>query len=136
MPTQKNLKDANLHYEKYLPAAAATNQSPTIDLGQVAGGAVPNDFEILITVPALANNTDSAKTTTLVLQDSADDSSYADTDPVITINIPGVTSTGSAARTVRVRVPSTVARYLQFTQTVPSGGGDNTLGLIQYDLVF
>jgi hypothetical protein len=135
MPTQRNLKDANLHLEKYLPAAAATNYSDSLDLGSASPGMSVEDTELRVTIPALPNNTDSSKTTTLTLQDSADDSSFADVDPLHQIQIAGVASTGSAAATKRLRLPSTIRRYVRFAQAVPSGAGDNTAGLVEYDLL-
>lgn len=136
MPTQRNLKDAALHQEKYLPAAAADNQSPTIDLETVTPGMSVEGMELEIKVPALPNHTDSSKVITLTLQESADDLSYANANPLIQCRVPGVGSTGSAETTFRVRLPSTTKQYIQFTQAVPSGAGDNTAGLVAYDPVF
>lgn len=138
MSTQLNRKDANLHWEKYLPAAAASNQSPSIDLGQVAGAGEGTRFELLVSVPALPNHTDSTKVVTLTVQESSDDAvgdAYANQNPLIQCRIPGVTSTGSTAQTFRIRLPSTSERYIQITQTVPSGDGDCTAGLVEYDIL-
>jgi hypothetical protein len=142
MPTKRSLKDALLNVSKYLPAAAAANQSPTIDLGSVVAGE-PKLLEIEVSVPALPNNTDNTKTITLRLQDSADDVTYADVGveaaagvgdaPRIECRLAGVTTTGSVAKIFRVALPSTARRYLQFTQTVASGGGDNTAALVTYE---
>lgn len=135
MPTQRIIKDANLHLEKYLPAAAATNYSASLDLGSANPGMSIEQTEFLVTLPALANNTDNSKTILITLQDSADDSSFADVTPLHQVQVVGVTSTGSAATTYRLRAPSTVQRYVRFKQVVPSGAGDNTAGLMQYDLL-
>ena len=44
-------------------------------------------------------------------------------------------SRGSAAAEYRLRAPSTVRRYVRFSQVVPSGAGNNTAGLMEYDLL-
>ncbi len=135
MPTQRNLKDANLHVEKYLPAAAATNYSDSIDLGSTSPGQSVESNEFRVTVPALANHTDNTKTILITLQDSANDSSFADVAPLHQVQEVGVATTGSAAATYRLRLPSTIRRYVRFSQVVPSGAGDNTAGLVEYDLL-
>lgn len=129
------MKDALLIKTKALPAANATNQSDTFDVGDMAGKGLANDlFEFEVSVPALPANTDNTKTILITLQESADDSTYADVDPLTQIKIAGVTTTGSAARTVRVPVAGGGKRYLQFNQTVPTGAGDNTAKSITYAL--
>jgi hypothetical protein len=130
------MKDASLKLTKALPNAGASNQTGTLDLNVLA----PNSNQwrsgyLLITVPALADHTDSAKTNTLTLQDSADDNSYADTAPAVVAKIAGVASTGSPAKTFRVPLPPDVRRYLQFNQSIPTGGGTGSNAVLTYELV-
>ena len=130
------MKDASLHVEKYLPAAAATNYSASIDLNVAT--AFADDWRkgyLKVKVPALANHTDSTKIILLDLQDSADDSSFANTAPLIECKIAGVASTGSVAVTFKVPIPPGIRRYIRIFATVPSGDGDNTGGLIETDWV-
>jgi hypothetical protein len=130
---------ATMTLTKVLPAAGATNQTGTIDLG--TGPWHPEELTIEVSIPALAAHTDTTKNVTLTLQDSADDSSYANTDsgtnanPAITITTPGVASTGTAARVVTVHIPPGVRRYLQFTQAVTSGGPTLTASSITYSVL-
>ena len=130
------MKDASKQVTKALPNASANNNTNTIDLG------VERPFDskfrlayVLVSVPALTDHVDSTKSDTFVMQDSADDSSYANTNPAITCSVPGVASTGSLATTFKVPLPPGVRRYVQFTQTVPSGGGTGSNATVTYDLV-
>ncbi len=130
----RSIKDASKQVTKFFPAAGANNQTATIDLGP--GAYKTEEIEIEIAVPALANHTDSTKIILIDLQESADDSSYANTSPFIELKVPGVASTGSLAVTKRFRLPADTLRYIQFKQTVPSADGDNTAGLVTYSLLF
>src|SRR5438105_2652903 len=136
MPTIRALKDANFIFTKVLPAAAASNQTPTIDLIAVSGDPDPSLFDIEVVVPALANHTDSTKTITITVQDSADNSTYANVTPLIQCQVPGVASTGSAATTFTFRLPPGIRRYVQLTQSVPTGDGNNTASSVTVSLLF
>jgi hypothetical protein len=123
-----NQQDANLKVTTALPAASSNNQTATIDLG--AGGNFQPPYEVEIAVPAMPLHV-TANNVTLRLQDSADNSTFADVDPQIQTLILGVVSTGSAAKNVRFRLPSTIRRYIQFTQTT---GATDTL--TSYSMVY
>ncbi len=134
------MKDTLLQSAGYLPAAGAANTTPSIDLGSsragdtCAGAVRPADVFLEVSVPAMPNNTDNSKTVTIDLYDSADDASFAEVDPLVSIKVPGVASTGSAARTVRYPLPPT-RRYIALRNTVPTGAGDNTGCQVIADLV-
>jgi len=129
----RGIRDAKNSVTKALPAANATNQSGTIDLGP--GPYHPEGLMLEIAIPALANNIDSTKSVTIKLQDSADDITYADVDALISTTVAGVASTGSAAKTVTIHLPPNVRRYIQFNQAVVTGGGDNTASSVTYSLL-
>jgi hypothetical protein len=111
------MKDATLQATGYLPAAGAANTTPSIDLGAsraadtYAGAVTPEKTFLEVSVPAMPNNTDDSKTTTIDLYESADDVTFTAVDPLVSIRVPGVASTGSAARTVRYPLPPTL-RYI------------------------
>ncbi len=136
----RNIRDYGLTLTKALPAAAATNQTGTIDLETIVGP--PENVEIEVSIPALSAHNSASYNVTLTLQQSSDDSSYANLDsgtgtlPGIVITTPGVASTGSLARVVRFRIPRGVSRYLQFTQAVTTGGPTLTASSITYSLRF
>jgi hypothetical protein len=132
----RQIRDANFDQVKAFPAANASNSSDGFDLEMVKGGAEPHLFECEVRIPAMPANTDNTKVSTVKLQDSADGSSWADTDPLIQTSITGVTSTGSLAKTVRFRLPSTARRYIRLTAAVPTGAGDNTAVSYGFALLF
>lgn len=130
--------DATLHVETYLPAAGATAVSGTIDL-HVDGDSYGNAWRkgrIRVTIPALPNHTDSTKTILLDMQQQpAAGGAFANTAPLIEVQVPGVASTGSAAATVDCPMPPLLTGPIRFNMTVPAGDGNNTGGLIQFDWV-
>ena len=129
-------RDVNFYTTKAFPAANATNYSDSFDLGALAGGVDSRLFAVEIVIPAMPANTDNTKTSTLTLQDSADNSTFANVAPLHQAQIVGVASTGSAAVTYVIRVAPGIKRYIRFAQNVPTGGGDNTGVSVAYSLLF
>lgn len=135
MALKRAIKDATFVKAKALPAAGASNNTATFDLG--AGGYVPEEIEVEISIPAMSAHSDNTKNVVIILQDSADDSSYATvTLPNFTVTFVGVASTGSAATIIRFRLPANIRRYVQFNQAVDSGGPTLTAKSITYSLLF
>lgn len=135
MATHRAIKDAQFVHAKALPAAGASNNSATFDLG--AGGYVPESIEVEISIPALAAHSDTAKNLVITVQDSANDSSYSSISaPAITVTRPGIASTGTSAEVIRFRLPAGVRRYIQFNQAVDSGGPTLTASSVTYSLLF
>jgi len=128
------LRDNQLTQTKALPAAAANNNTGTFDLG--VGPYHPEEIVLEMAIPALAAHTDSTKNVTLKLQDSADDSTYADLSPLHEYILAGIASTGTAAKTIRLRLPPGIRRYLQINQAVDSGGPTLTASSVTYTLLF
>jgi len=120
-----NIRDAALKVTKACPAAGANHNTDTIDLGCTNPGASVESFEVEIAIPALPNLAD-GKTLTVKLQDSADDTSFADIAELASVVVTGASSNGSAAATRTVRLPSTTKRYVQANLAVAGSGGDNT----------
>jgi hypothetical protein len=134
MSSQRNRKDAALSVSKALPAAAANNDSDSIDLEQVYGGRIEN-VELEISVPALPALVE-AKTVTITIQDSADDSSFAAVTGLATFVITGAVGNGAAAVSRRIKLPPITRRYVRWNQAVLTGGGDNTGVSVTGALVF
>jgi hypothetical protein len=134
VPNRRFLRDAGKTVTKALPAAGASNQSGTIDIG--VGPFHPEELDVEISIPAMAAHSDTTKNVTITLQDSADDSSYADVDPAIVETLAGVSSTGTSAKVVVFRLPPGTRRYIQFTQAVTSGGPTLTGSSVTYSLCF
>ena len=129
-----NIRDAALKVTKACPAAGANHNTDTLDLGSANPGAAVESFEVEIAVPALPSLADT-KTLTVKLQDSADDSTYADIAEIASVVVTGASGTGSAAKTATVRLPSSTRRYLQANLAVASAGGDNTAKSVSISLL-
>lgn len=119
------IRDEALKVTKALPAAAATNYSNSIDLGDTNPGIKMRNAQIEVALPATPSLVD-AKTVTLTLQDSADDSTFADIEQLAAIVATGASSAGASAITRLFKLPEDVKRYVRLKQAVLTAGGDNT----------
>ena len=119
------IRDTNLVKTKALPAAAATNYSDPLDLLDSAPGIKMRNAQIEVALPATPSLVD-AKTVTLTLQDSADNSSFTDIPTLGSIVVTGASGAGAAAVTRLFKLPETIRRYVRLKQAVLTAGGDNT----------
>lgn len=131
----RNIKDTLKTVTKALPAAGANVNCDTIDL-ETAGGIKPENLEVEISIPSGISALVDGKVVTIKMQDSADDNSYADTDPLIQTTATGKTGNGYDGKTVRFRLPPNVKRYIQFNASVPADAGTITSSSITYSLCF
>lgn len=129
--SDRNIKDAKLLVTKVFPAAAANDNTGTIDL-QVAGYK-PEGMALQISWPALPNLAD-AKTIIFTIQDSADNNTFASLG--ITYTLTGAGGVGVAAGSINFRLPAHTRRYVQVNRAVLVAGGDNTAGVNTVALVF
>ena len=130
----RNRRDADKTVVKTLPAAAANANTPTIDLEQTIGGIIESiAFEIAL--PALPDLVD-AKTVIVTVQDSADNVAFTALDPAISTSVVGAGGIGSAAKTVRFRLPPHARRYIQLNLAVLAAGGDNTAKSVTFSALF
>jgi len=129
--SDRALKDARLTVSKVFPAAAANDNTGTIDL--VNTGYKPETLAINIAWPSLPNLVD-AKTIIFDVQDSADDVTYVSTG--VTHTITGITGNGQAAGSVNLRLKATTRRYVQVNRAVLVAGGNNTASTNTVALVF
>lgn len=134
MNLQPPIRDVNLTVSKALPAAAATNYSNAIDLGDQAPGIKLDDWQIEVAVPALASLAD-AKTYIATLQDSADGVTFADVPSLNPITRLGAGGVGAAAKTQLYPVPKDLNRYIRVKSVVLAAGGDNTASSVTLSMV-
>lgn len=128
------IRDTNLLVSKALPAAAATNYSDAIDLGDQAPGLKLKSWQIEVAIPALPSLVD-AKTYTGTLQDSADNATFADVVVLAPIVLTGAGGAGAAAKTQLYPLPKDIRRYLRLKNVVLTAGGDNTAKSAQLSMV-
>lgn len=130
----RNLRDLAKTATLAVPAAAANASGAAIDLEQVNGGILENvQFEIAI--PALPSLAD-AKVLTATVMDSADGTTFAALDPTQVTTVTGVSTAGSAAKTVRFRMPPQARRYVGVNLAVEAAGGDNTAKSVTLSALF
>tara|TARA_R110002126_G_scaffold198538_2_gene346143 strand:- start:3366 stop:3773 length:408 start_codon:yes stop_codon:yes gene_type:complete len=124
----RNLQDSNFISTVTLLAAGAN--TATFDLEQVTGGDIEKIvFELAGPALLTAQLTD-AKVVTYTLQDSADDSSFAAVDPLITTTQTGAGGAGAAAKTIRFRLPANTRRYVRIAQTATATPGTLTASMV------
>lgn len=109
-----------------LPAAGATANTASLDLGS-APGPVPS-LQVELLVAALTALV-ATKKVTLTLQHSSDNAvadPFADVPGTGTMIVTGITGNGAPAALFRLYLPTDVKRYIRATATVEAAGGDNT----------
>jgi len=118
----RRITDKLLEVSRSLPAAAANNNSTSLDLGEGWKG---ENYELEIEIPALPNLADT-KTLTVTVQDSADNSAFAAIPELATLVVTGAGGVGSAATKRQLRIPASTRQYIRINCAVASVGGDNT----------
>lgn len=129
------MKDATYNLVKALPNAAANNNTTSIDLGLDPGSNVWQRARIQVDFPALSDHTNTSVTNLITLQTSTDNSTWANTVPLIQLGVVGVASTGSAAVSVQFPLPPNMSRYARFNQNVPANGGIGGNANVNYDVL-
>lgn len=128
------MKDILLKVTKALPAAAASATSDTLDLGP-NGGAHLESARLQLELPALPSLVD-AKTVTLTVRDSADDSTFADVEGYGSMVVTGAGGAGAAAKTYVLKLHNHVRRYVRIKIDVLTAGGDNTAKSLTASIVY
>lgn len=117
------LKDALLSVTTALPAAGASADGASIDIG--SGVLSPENIELEFSLPATPSLVD-AKTITVAIQDSADNSSFTTIPTLAVVTVAtGAGGVGAAASKTRFRLPSNARRYIRAETTVLAAGGSN-----------
>jgi len=110
----KSLRDLLLDVSRALPAQNTNANSTAIDLKQVLPDTLPEHFEFQVSVPATTTAT--GQTITITIQDSADNSSFADvTGAAFTQSTTTADIKSIALQSKQVR------RYIRYLGTVVTG---------------
>ena len=119
----RNQKDAALQSTRALPTADGTVTSLDFDLETVSPGIAVENFELLVSVPALtATHLPNADTLTLTVQTGP--AATPTTSTGITHVITGAGGAGAPAQAIRFSLPSTIARYVNVKIVAAGGTGD------------
>jgi len=122
--TIRRLGDQNLIVITALPAAAATANGASLDLGDIFIGTLADRVEVVVSVPATPSLADT-KNATLTLQDSADNATFAAIASLAPLIVTGAGGAGAAAASRRYKLPPGTRRYLRLSSAVDSAGGSN-----------
>jgi hypothetical protein len=130
----RSIIDASKEVTLALPAAGANANSASIDLGPNAGQI--ENVEIEIDVDATSALVDT-KDIDVKLQDSADNSTFADIEELANPLVKVTSDGGGSSRTrLQVRLPRSAKRYIQMNVAVESAGGDVTANSAHLRLLF
>lgn len=132
---ERRLKDATLIVSAALPNAANVVNTNSIDLGETTPFPVGDQFEVQIVTTA--GNGANTKNINITLQDSADNSTFAN---IATLGAPAVRITeanGSyAATTANLKLPAVTRRYIRARVSGEADGGNAANGTVTVQLVF
>lgn len=129
------MKDVLLKVTKAMPAANANHNSATLDLGPSGGAHAGTAPQLLLELPATPALVD-AKSITLTVQDSLDDSTYATVEGYGNLKVTGAGGAGAAAKTWKLKLHDHVRRYVQINIAVENAGGDNTAKSLTASIVY
>ena len=131
----RNLRDADFTKTGTLSNAATAVYSSVMDLGQTKVQSL-EQLEFEIAVPATTTLVHTKVMTLSVEESDASGSGFAAVDPLISTTLTGVSGNGSAAKTVRFRLPSQTKRYVRVKAVTTSDGGDNTATSYTFSALF
>lgn len=131
--TSRNVIDAALTVSTAIPTQNTNSNSASIDLGQALPGAALDNVEVLVTLPAQASMT-TGQTVTAKLQDSADNSTFADL-PLSSLVQTGASSAG-VLTVGRYKLNPAVRRYLRINVASSATAGVSTAVNSIVQLVF
>ena len=127
-------QDKLLTVEQTNALTGSVNYTPAIDLGAAENPDAWALGYIKASIPALPNATNSATTNLFTLQQSTNNSTWVNTQPLVQGWIVGATSATNTATTIKLPLPPDVSRYIRIAQTVPTGAGTNTTVTNRYTL--
>jgi len=116
------IKDGDLTVLTSLPAQNSNANGTALDLINLP---IPDGVQVCISLPALPALAN-AQTMIVKLQDSADNSSFADVAGLATLTATGAGGVGSAAASLTQRVPLTLRRYVRVNVAASATAGDST----------
>jgi hypothetical protein len=132
--SERRLQDASLSKNVALPTGAATANTTGIDLGQATPFPVTEAFhaKISTTAAAGANN----KNIVIKLQDSADNSTFANIAALGALTVTDANGAGFPAGSLTVSLPPSTRRYVRGQATSEANGGASNNGTLTVDFLF
>lgn len=131
---ERGLKDALLTVNTALPNAGNTVNTNGIDLGSATPYPVTESFTAKVSTSAAtgANN----KNITVSIQDSADNTTFANVAGLGTLVVTDDNGGGYSADSLEVQLPPGTRRYLRASATGEANGGNAADGTLTVELLF
>lgn len=140
LPNRRGLADANQVITTLLPVANTNVNSASIDLTQ--SYSLSELLAVQVDVDACPNLTSNANSVTFVLQDSADNSNFANIPELGTTVLIGVptSGTGSTLATFggldQIKLPPSTRQYIRLQAVTTAGAGNNAASNFYLSLRF
>lgn len=131
---ERRLQDDSLNKSVALPTGAATANTNSVDLGQATPFPITESFHVKLSTStaAGANN----KNITVKVQDSADNSTFANIAAIGALTVTDANGAGFSAGTLTVSLPPTTRRYVRAQATSEANGGASNNGTLTVDFLF
>ena len=132
--SERRLKDDALTFTAALPNGATTTNTAAVDLGQATPFPITESFFVKLstTLGTGANN----KNITIRVQDSADNTTFANIAAVGALTITDANAAGYAASAMNVSLPPQTRRYVRAQCTGEANGGNAANGTLTVELLF
>lgn len=132
--SERRLTDESLTKNVTLPSGATTKNTTAIDLGQTTPFPVTEAFHVKLTSSTAtgANN----KNITIKVQDSADNSTFANIAAIGSLTVTDANGAGYSAGSLTVSLPPTTRRYIRGQATGEANGGNAADGTLTVTLLF
>jgi hypothetical protein len=129
------MKDASLKLVTAIPNAGSNVNTSVLDLNIEPHNNVWRVAHIKVAVPALTDHANTSVTNTITLQESGDNSNWANSTPLVQCLVAGVATNGSAASNFYVPLSPAIKKYIRFNVNTPANGGTGNNANITFDLV-
>lgn len=132
--SERRLQDASVNKSVALPSGATTANTNSVDLGDAAPFPITESFHVKLSTTAAtgANN----KNITIKLQDSADNSSFANIAELGALTLTDNNGAGYSAGTLTVQLPPDTRRYVRAQATGEANGGNAADGTLTVAFLF
>ena len=132
--SERRILDAALTKNVTLPNAATVKNTAGIDLGKTAP--FPIGEHCVVKLTTTTGNGANNKNITVKLQDSADNTTFANIAALGALTVTDANGAGYPAGSLTVTLPSTVRRYVRGSATGEANGGDASNGTLTVDFLF
>ena len=132
--SERRITDATLTKDVTLPSGATVKNTAGVDLGKTLPFPITESFHVKLTTttPTGANN----KNITVKLQDSADNTTFANISALGALTVTDNNGAGYPAGSLTVSLPASTRRYIRGSATGEANGGNAADGTLTVTLLF